>query len=60
LTAVAPFTVVNTTVRPCEPSIALFFVVDVVALVLAAVFPSEDTLAFHLVLPPVADVGAVV
>jgi hypothetical protein len=40
--------------------VALLLIVDVVALVLAAILPGEDTIALHLVLFPAADVGTIV
>lgn len=43
-----------------EGALALLLVVDVVALVLPAIRPLEDALAFHFVVSPLASVLATV
>ena len=45
---------------PVECAVSLFLIVDVVAFVLAAIRPLEDTLAFHFVVAPGAAVLATV
>lgn len=45
---------------PVEGAVPLFLIIDVVAFILTAVRPLEDTLAFHFVVAPGATVLATV
>ena len=50
LPAVLPQTLVHASIRPSEAAVPLLLIVDVVALILAAVLPGKHTITVHLVL----------
>lgn len=58
LLAVGPFAFILTAVRPMEGAVARLFVVDVVSIVFAAVWPLKNAVTLHLVVLPEAFVLA--
>jgi hypothetical protein len=60
LFAIGPFAIVAAAVGPGEDTVAMFFVVDICALILATIRPRECSLSVHLVYIPFSIVDAAI